>query len=533
MGGLLTAEVVLMNSSNGSRGFRHRIIGTISFDCPFLGMHPGVVVSGTGSLFRPAPESSPSQRKDALGGSQGLTQEPLSNGLLCPSISTCQSTRALSSNNSSGSNVNANTLPIPSTGSEPLTPQTSSSPSLPSQDPNYNPPFPNDIRIPVRTGWDNALHFMTKHSNDLTKAAKSAVTSHWEFGACLADYKGLKNRYARLRALENVNLDQAGHLVHIRFVNYYTASTGRPKKTKLTPRTSLEAQTAVRAAPEMNIEPVLEQLIPTPTPGLPSSSPRISIEEHHDGENGPETSQNSDNNDKALNIEASTTSADETAAPSEQKVSSSLSNLSAVPMAPESIGCTEKNMLPPLPRLPEEPPQFDPADYSEKEPRDLAQKQYSRQTKDYIRAVKEYGKSVKARQKLIEKNEKLAQKESKKRSKLEAKEKIQRSMKEAKQEKASSAATLPNLDPPPNCMLDRKMDDVAVPNDRLEKPKRDKKFCMLPPKANDQLDPCWVRVYMNGVDEVGAHCGLFLVGDHYEWLVNDVGSKITQWVGKE
>src|ERR1700712_4588051 len=58
MGGILSAEVALQapNSPATGKPFRHRILGTISFDTPFLGMHPGVVVSGIGSLFRPAPD---------------------------------------------------------------------------------------------------------------------------------------------------------------------------------------------------------------------------------------------------------------------------------------------------------------------------------------------------------------------------------------------------------------------------------------------------------------------------------------------
>jgi len=50
MGGILAAEVVLLR--NERRGFRHRILGVVSFDSPFIGMHPGVISAGLGSLFR-------------------------------------------------------------------------------------------------------------------------------------------------------------------------------------------------------------------------------------------------------------------------------------------------------------------------------------------------------------------------------------------------------------------------------------------------------------------------------------------------
>ncbi len=67
------------------------------------------------------------------------------------------------------------------------------------------------------------------------------------------------------------------------------------------------------------------------------------------------------------------------------------------------------------------------------------------------------------------------------------------------------------------------------------KPPRDRKFCVLPPKTPSpsgeaRRDACWVRVFMEGVDEVGAHTGLFFVGRHYERLVGDVGERIEGWV---
>jgi hypothetical protein len=65
------------------------------------------------------------------------------------------------------------------------------------------------------------------------------------------------------------------------------------------------------------------------------------------------------------------------------------------------------------------------------------------------------------------------------------------------------------------------------------KPKRDKKFCMLPPEYGGKRDKCWIRVYMEGVDEVGAHCGLFFPGPQYESLVGDVGARVEQWVHED
>ena len=38
---------------------------------------------------------------------------------------------------------------------------------------------------------------------------------------------------------------------------------------------------------------------------------------------------------------------------------------------------------------------------------------------------------------------------------------------------------------------------------------------------------------MTGVDEVGAHCGLFFLGDVCGELVRGVAGRIEEWVGEE
>ena len=67
-----------------------------------------------------------------------------------------------------------------------------------------------------------------------------------------------------------------------------------------------------------------------------------------------------------------------------------------------------------------------------------------------------------------------------------------------------------------------------------KKPKKDKKlgkFCMLPPKDSaGHKDPTWIRVYMEGMDEVAAHTSLFFLNETYERLVGDVGARIEEWV---
>jgi hypothetical protein len=65
------------------------------------------------------------------------------------------------------------------------------------------------------------------------------------------------------------------------------------------------------------------------------------------------------------------------------------------------------------------------------------------------------------------------------------------------------------------------------------KPGKLRQFCKLPDSETAVMDPTWVDVFVADVDEVGAHCGLFFPGPHYEKLVGDVGSRIVGWVQED
>ena len=78
--------------------------------------------------------------------------------------------------------------------------------------------------------------------------------------------------------------------------------------------------------------------------------------------------------------------------------------------------------------------------------------------------------------------------------------------------------------------------DRATGKQVLKKKQRDRKFCALPAKdPNTGLrDPTWIRVYMEGVDEVVAHTTLFSgAGEAYEKLVGDTASRIEEWVHED
>lgn len=493
MGGLLSAEVVLLPpiSPTPERPFQHRILGTVSFDTPFLGMHPGIIGSGISSLFRPAPEP-PGPNAPSLGGS-----EVVSNHL----------------------------SPTPSI--------TSSLSSLSSNDPNYNPPFVNDVNLPQRSGWSNMLHFINKHSDGLAKASKEYFMSHIEFGGCLADFAGLRTRYNKLRELEDVDdyVQPGPPTRRIRFVNYYTASTGIPKKPK-----TLVSQ--IRSEND-HLDPVSDRLKVIYLDHSDSQSgettPRISIDEFHDAQT---TINKDDSVQDASPVRAQMQSLGEASGVQEQEESvdelPAMRHIDSMPIddneefnATPAASLSDNHIrshvvtpsisvltLPAVPAMPVEPTPLDVSQYPDKDARKLAEKDYKRAQRAYQQAVKDRENAIKDRRKLAEKREKKVRQERDKALKAEEKQRL----KEEKEEEKRHAATgtLP-------------IEETENP----ERPKKDRKFCLLPGELSGKVDKCWIRVYMEGVDEVGAHCGLFFPGPQYESLVGDVGARIEGWVQED
>ncbi|KAF2092099.1 hypothetical protein K490DRAFT_32395 [Saccharata proteae CBS 121410] len=602
MGGLLSAEVVLLSPHSPATGhaLRHRILGTINFDVPFLGMHPGVVASGLSSIFHPA-EKSP---------------DPKSQASPSPAAGSSQNDGYFASS-ADGGNGGSHTS-TPGRIDTLFSPQPS--------DPNYNPAFPNDVHLPVRKGLSSALHFINKHSDGLIKASQQLVKSHLEFGGAMADYGGLKRRYTRIRALDmedaearKVATSGARTPPRVRFVNYYTASTGRPKPAKSPPPDSLDGQGTSRA---VSMDTEMQDLRPAEQPShqadtveLPSRSPsRLNPVEETQASEGAQDPRSG----RPLEKVASGTES----ARSSQEMQLLLSHISA---------------LPPVPPSPSEPSPVDFSQYTDKDARKIAEKDHARAVKAYKQAVKDRNSALKDRSKLEEKiakntakAEKKAQDEEKKRAhdvekhareeeKRAAKQKEKeekmsgeelrlekerqrveaegRRMEEAEKERLrkqremlglpseepkieevesraslevqsekageseadefhdaeestapssaqqshvpsiSAGASTPSLTR--STTAEARFSDTAsrttsqTPSVKgKEKPKRDKKFCMLPsvdPRTG-LLDPAWQRVFMEGVDEVGAHCGLFFVGPTYEMLVGEVAARIESWV---
>ena len=550
----MSAEVALLN--------KHRILGTVNFDTPFLGMHPGVIASGLGSLFISAPERP--------------APVPEGNGVEVPSE---QDARNSVSPGNVGSESGSTTrlMPMESTSTMSLPTISSGSLDLPTKDPNYDPPFPNDVRLPQRTGWANALHFVNKHSDGLAKATQAYVKSHLEFGGAMADYKGLKSRYTSLRALEDL---PAHDPARTRFTNYYTASTGRPKKPKSTPISRIQTDEFDNSTVQNEEVTRRESLGLAETQSLSNS--KISAgapDESTVTQGGAQVTDNnslggdahftddgrtSESSQDMEHVDPTPMTDDELAKPRSH----------AGPAAPQSILSTKPSIstiddlsppgLPPIPPMPEEPPAFAPTTYTDKDAQKLAEKDHARRIKAFQRAVKDRDKAISDRRKFLEKKEKEARKEREKGLKDEEKEKMKVMEKgekerakqeieekkrtekarakedeeqkrfEKKQAKAEREAQKKAASDMPSLSKTSSM-EVGVGNDGScsERPKRDKKFCMLPPKINGVIDPCWVRVFMPGVDEVGAHCGLFFVdGERYRKFVVDVADRIEAWVAE-
>ncbi|RDL32117.1 Uncharacterized protein BP5553_09519 [Venustampulla echinocandica] len=521
MGGILAAEVALQESRPGSteKPFRHRILGTINFDTPFLGMHPGVVASGISSLFRPAPE--PPGSKAPPSSTYGANSpQPESDPTASPSIAQSQTSSQLSLVQS-----------ITSPSGQPM-PQNSF----------FNPPFPNDVRLQERQGWSSVMHFIYKHSDGLTNATKQYVMSHLEFGGCLADYPGLKSRYKKLRELEDVDditredpLGNQTRPTRVRFVNYYTASTGRPKSPKPPPEAATDDDGHPKdSQAELTNSSMVAAVCPSPT-----NIPTMHIGKEGDGAITPQPLEDiSTRRSVRLQMEdlgeSSGVQNDYQEPPEMRHIDSipieednaaespTTVNVEVSDQSIPNIKSPSEPPLPPIPDVPKEPDSIDFSLYTDKDSRKIAEKEHKRAVKAYQQAVKDRENMIKDRRKLIEKREKKARQEQDRQLKAEEKQRLKEEKEEVKKGAVASHGE----------SKASQESEASLSSDG--KPKRDKKFCMLPPRdSRGGRDKCWVRVYMDGVDEVGAHCGLFFTGPHYESLVGEVGARIEKWLEED
>jgi hypothetical protein len=570
MGGLLAADIAL--------AFRHRIVGIINFDVPFLGMHPGIIKAGLGSLFSPAPppvDEIPEDQPEKKPSKMATFFNPKPN------------------------------------------------------DPNFNPTFENDVRLPVRKGWENSLHWLSKHySNGLRQATKGLVKSHFEFGSAMADYKELKDRYARVRALEEDDEKTRKSAnpgiatpPRVRFVNYYTVSTGRPKKPK-SPKSQSPSRPSSRASQTHDRDS---------QNGASAARPAVASIRSQSGMNSPR-----------ISVEVQEHRGNEIVPVTPQEPLSATSPVDSFSIQGSTHRTDSTRSLPEIPPIPQEPPFVDLMQFTDKQERKAAEKEHDKALKEYQKAVKVRNKAIKDRSKMEEKWEKQQEQQRQKDREQEAyqnthqykeeqrlKQESERMRKEHErmnggsqkpEEPTTSSSDLPQQDQkhtpndhsestedshpstdmhigyemsaeeaPEIQALDEDLgamdlgDDhhqsqtsnhpygnydfsrsailnQASPDDQSsmhesnytlattdsnasqpptpgpggeeqQKKKKLGKFCMLPPKdSTGNVDPTWVRVFMKNMDEVTAHTSLFFVNETYERLVGDVGARVEEWI---
>jgi len=449
----------------------------------------------------------------------------------------------------------------------------SSAHAITANDPYYNPPFPNDVHLEDRTGWNKLLHFVNKHSDGLTSATTQYFMSHIEFGGCLADFPGLKSRYRRVRGLEDVDDTTEEALSsgtrRIRFINYYTASTGLPKKPKPQPVQKQDKDGMASPLEEVMNDLSLKGSENAKT-GSQAPTPRISLEEHNETGAIPKPVDEPANGsavelkdvqDQIQNLgEASgVQKTDDYEAQPMQHIDSmpiqsedddyydddadfhdahehaplqdSPEATAVMPAEPPKPSA--EPALPPIPPAPEEPQTIDLTLYTDKDERKIAEKDHKRLLKTYQQALKNRESALKDRRKLLEKREKKAAQEREKALKSEEKQRLKEEKEvEAllKEEKGVEVRAATANSPLPGTAGEG--EGGMTPQEIRTKPKKDRRFCLLPGDLDRGAagDKCWVRVYMEGVDEVGAHCGLFFPGPQYESLVGDAGDRIAEWV---
>jgi len=207
--------------------------------------------------------------------------------------------------------------------------------------------------------------------------------------------------------------------------------------------------------------------------------------------------------------------------------------------------------------LPPRPTEFDYSKIPDPTVRKAAEKAAAKAMKVWEKSVKDYEKTVKDWEKAIEKNERKKREKAKKderksatqhdrelerlRREKERMEREERRLKGIPEPPTSSASgqsapalqssvpiPSPSISPSPS-PTPSPARSLAPVREGAKKKRRERKFCITPHAP----DPCWMKVEMTGVDEVGAHCGLFFLGDVYERLVGDVAGRIEGWVGEE
>ncbi|KAJ5546538.1 hypothetical protein N7494_004123 [Penicillium frequentans] len=173
MGGIIAADVALLQKDKTAKA-KHRILGIISYDTPYLGLHPHVVSTGIGSLF---------------GKDGGVPEEQVS---------------------------------AYAAEFEPIL-----------NDPTFNPPDPPPNYDPKwQNGSERSFVSSVKNYVQKKRAERECAPSHLKRLTAPLKFAGGVNNYAALRRryqlMQEWDKDE-DNPERVRFTNYYTSSTPRQK----------------------------------------------------------------------------------------------------------------------------------------------------------------------------------------------------------------------------------------------------------------------------------------------------------------
>ncbi|CAE6477291.1 unnamed protein product [Rhizoctonia solani] len=240
MGGLLTAEVALAAPPG-------RVIGLVSFDVPYLGVHPRVILSGIASLFKKEEDLKAYQTNSTVHPHEA-SNEPCN-----------QAPQSISSREHPELSTPA-TLSTPSSATLGSVTPPSLHLSIPVPPvrviaPRVERLFQTFSLGPIPQSVHNFLHFWDKHPG--VTGIKDGIVQIFEFGGCLLNPQGLIARYERLQRWGS---DEQGGLYGRGWVNLWTTPVPRRE-------TTADSITIRSGSPPLGLQSRL-----SPLPSLPSQS---------------------------------------------------------------------------------------------------------------------------------------------------------------------------------------------------------------------------------------------------------------------
>ncbi|CAE6456164.1 unnamed protein product [Rhizoctonia solani] len=238
MGGLLAAEVALAAPPG-------RVIGLVSFDVPYLGVHPRVVLSGIASLFRKVEDLKAHQTNDTARHHE-TSNEPRDQTLASAGsqehpVSAPPGTLSIHPSATIGSAIPPSLhLSIPT-------------PPIRIIAPRVERLFQTLRLGPIPQSVHNFLHFWNKHPG--VTGLKDGLVQIFEFGGCLLNPQGLISRYERLQQWGS---DEEAGIYGRGWVNLWT--TPVPQRETTTAGVSTRSDSP-RLGPQSRLSP----LSPTPS----------------------------------------------------------------------------------------------------------------------------------------------------------------------------------------------------------------------------------------------------------------------------